>query len=38
VNIEKNLKKKITFLAMCAMLLALCSIAEAQQQAKIPGC
>jgi putative ABC transport system substrate-binding protein len=36
VNIEKNLKKKITFLAMCAMLLALCSIAEAQQQAKIP--
>ena len=36
MNIEKNLKKKITFLAMCAMLLALCSIAEAQQQAKIP--
>jgi ABC-type uncharacterized transport system substrate-binding protein len=32
---EKDMKKKITFLALCAMLFALCSSAEAQQTGKI---
>lgn len=30
------MKKKITVLALCAMLFALCSSAEAQQATKIP--
>src|SRR5207342_3618377 len=33
---EKKMKKKITFLTLCAMLFALCFPAEAQQPAKIP--
>ena len=32
---EKNMKKKITFLTLCAMLFALCSAADAQQTGKI---
>jgi putative tryptophan/tyrosine transport system substrate-binding protein len=32
---EKKMKKKITFLTLCAMLFALCSSAEAQQAGKI---
>ena len=32
----RNMKRKITVLALCAMLFALCASAEAQQQAKIP--
>ena len=33
---RKHMKKEITVLTLCAMLLALCLSAEAQQQAKIP--
>ena len=33
---RKVMKKKITVLTLCAMLLALCSSAEAQQATKIP--
>jgi putative tryptophan/tyrosine transport system substrate-binding protein len=33
---EKDMKKKTTVLALCAMLFALCSSADAQQTAKIP--
>jgi putative ABC transport system substrate-binding protein len=33
---EKDMKKKITFLTLCAMLLALCSSAQAQQPEKVP--
>jgi putative tryptophan/tyrosine transport system substrate-binding protein len=33
---EKDMKKKITFLALCAMLFALCSSAAAQQLGKVP--
>ena len=33
---EKDMKKKITVLTLCAMLFALCSSAEAQQPTKIP--
>jgi putative ABC transport system substrate-binding protein len=33
---EKDMKKKITFLTLCAMLFALCSPADAQQPTKIP--
>jgi putative tryptophan/tyrosine transport system substrate-binding protein len=33
---EKKMKKKITFLTLCAMLFALCPSAEAQQAGKIP--
>jgi putative ABC transport system substrate-binding protein len=33
---EKNMKRKITVLALCAMLFALCSSARAQQPKKIP--
>jgi putative ABC transport system substrate-binding protein len=36
VNTEKDLKTKITFLAISTMLSALCSIAEAQQATKVP--
>jgi ABC-type uncharacterized transport system substrate-binding protein len=32
---EKDMKKKITFLTLCAMLFALCSPADAQQAGKI---
>jgi len=32
----KNMKKKMTLLALCAIPLALCSSAEAQQSGKIP--
>jgi putative ABC transport system substrate-binding protein len=32
----KSMKKKITFLALCAMLFALCFSADAQPQAKVP--
>jgi putative tryptophan/tyrosine transport system substrate-binding protein len=32
----KNMKTKITVLALCAMLLALCASAEAQQPTKVP--
>ena len=30
------MKKKLTVLALCALLLALCASAEAQQPAKVP--
>jgi ABC-type uncharacterized transport system substrate-binding protein len=33
---EKHMKKKITVLTLCAMLLALCLPAEAQQPTKVP--
>jgi putative tryptophan/tyrosine transport system substrate-binding protein len=33
---EKDMKKKITVLALCAMLFALCFFAEAQQPKKVP--
>jgi hypothetical protein len=33
---EKHMKKKITVLTLCAMLLALCSSATAQQPKKVP--
>jgi len=33
---EKDMKKKITVLTLCAMLFALCSSTEAQQPTKIP--
>jgi putative tryptophan/tyrosine transport system substrate-binding protein len=33
---KKNMKRKVTFLALCAMLFALCFSAEAQQPKKIP--
>jgi putative tryptophan/tyrosine transport system substrate-binding protein len=33
---EKNMKKKIKVLTLCAMLLALCFSAEAQQSTKVP--
>jgi putative tryptophan/tyrosine transport system substrate-binding protein len=33
---EKDMKRKITVLTLCAMLLVLCVSAEAQQQAKVP--
>jgi putative tryptophan/tyrosine transport system substrate-binding protein len=33
---EKNMKEKIRVLTLCAMLLALCASAEAQQPAKVP--
>jgi ABC-type uncharacterized transport system substrate-binding protein len=33
---EKDMTKKISFLTLCAMLLALCSSAEAQQPKKVP--
>jgi len=33
---EKNMKKKITVLTLCAMLFALCSSAHAQQPKKVP--
>jgi putative ABC transport system substrate-binding protein len=33
---EKNMKRKITVLALCAMLFSLCSFAQAQQPKKIP--
>jgi len=33
---KKDMKNKITFLALCAMLFALCISAEAQQPTKIP--
>jgi putative tryptophan/tyrosine transport system substrate-binding protein len=33
---EKNMKRKVTFLALCAMLLALCVTATAQQPKKVP--
>jgi ABC-type uncharacterized transport system substrate-binding protein len=33
---EKNMKRKITVLALCAMLFALCLPAQAQQPTKIP--
>jgi putative tryptophan/tyrosine transport system substrate-binding protein len=33
---KKGMKKKITFLTLCAMLFALCSSAEAQQPTKVP--
>jgi putative tryptophan/tyrosine transport system substrate-binding protein len=33
---EKKMKRKITVLTLCAMLLALCFLAQAQQPTKIP--
>ena len=33
---NKNMKRKVTFLALCAMLFAVCFSAEAQQPKKIP--
>ena len=36
IEAEKNMKKKITVLALCAMLFALCVSAEAQQPKKVP--
>jgi ABC-type uncharacterized transport system substrate-binding protein len=33
---EKDMKKKVAVLSLCAMLLALCFSAEAQQQTKVP--
>ena len=33
---ENHMKKKITVLTLCAMLLALCASAEAQQPKKVP--
>ena len=33
---RENMKKKITVLTLCALLLALCISAEAQQPARIP--
>ena len=33
---KKNMKRKVTFLALCAMLFALCASAEAQQPKKVP--
>jgi putative ABC transport system substrate-binding protein len=33
---EKNMNRKITVLTLCAMLLALCSSADAQQTGKVP--
>src|SRR4249919_995845 len=33
---EKDMKKKLTFLTLCAMLFALCSSAVAQQSTKVP--
>jgi hypothetical protein len=33
---KKDMKKKLTFLTLCAMLFALCSSAEAQQSTKVP--
>ena len=33
---KKNMKRKVTFLALCAMLFALCFSAEAQQPKKVP--
>ena len=36
IRAEKNMKKKITVLALCAMLFALCGSAEAQQPTKVP--
>jgi putative ABC transport system substrate-binding protein len=35
-GVGKNMKTKITVLTLCAMLLALCASAEAQQPAKVP--
>ena len=32
---KKNMKRKVTFLALCAMLFALCFSAEAQQPKKV---
>jgi putative tryptophan/tyrosine transport system substrate-binding protein len=34
--VEKNVKRKISVLALCAMLVALCSSAQAQQPTKVP--
>jgi putative tryptophan/tyrosine transport system substrate-binding protein len=36
IETGKNMKRKITVVALCAMLFALCSSAEAQQPKKIP--
>jgi putative ABC transport system substrate-binding protein len=36
IEAQKNMKKKITVLTLCAMLLALCFPAEAQQPKKVP--
>jgi ABC-type uncharacterized transport system substrate-binding protein len=33
---EKNMKKKITVLTLCAMLFAVCSSAQAQQPKNVP--
>jgi putative ABC transport system substrate-binding protein len=33
---KKNMKRKVTVSALCAMLFALCSSAEAQQPTKVP--
>ena len=33
---EKDMKRKITVLTLCAMLFTLCSSAEAQQPKKVP--
>jgi hypothetical protein len=33
---KKNMKRKVTFLALCAMHFALCFSAEAQQPKKVP--
>jgi putative tryptophan/tyrosine transport system substrate-binding protein len=35
-NREKQMKKKFKVFTLCAMLLALCSFAEAQQPKKVP--
>jgi hypothetical protein len=32
---KKNMKKKVTFLALCTMLFALCVSAQAQQPTKV---
>ena len=34
---KKNMKRKVTFFALCAMLFALCFSAEAQQPKKVPA-
>ena len=36
VDRETDMKKRITVLILCALLFALCSHAEAQQQGKVP--
>jgi putative ABC transport system substrate-binding protein len=36
IGAEKDMKKKITVLTLCAMLVALCASADAQQATKVP--